>query len=159
MEDFLFIIIGIVWLVYSFYNSKQKAQRKQAAQQARKNSPETPVPAPPRSFLEELLDPQPPVIQPTIEPEEGWEEPTTFYPVADEVTIRPEAQSLETIEEEISESYFDRQYAERNRVNENQRVIQRVEAAPEMLVEEIIDEEFDLRKAVIYTEILNPRYI
>ncbi|MDX9909767.1 MAG: hypothetical protein RBS23_09925 [Mariniphaga sp.] len=159
MEDFLFIIIGVVWLAYSFYNSKQKAQRKQAEQQARKSGPVTPTPAPRRSFLEELLDPQPPVVRPIVEPEEVWEEPSTFYPVQGVEMVQPEARTLEKIEEEFTESYFERQYAERNRVSETERVIERVEEAPLILVEDIIEEEFDLRKAVIYAEILNPRYI
>ncbi|HAH57277.1 MAG: hypothetical protein KUL83_06330 [Lentimicrobium sp.] len=156
MEDFLFIIIGIVWLVYSFYNSKQKAQRKQAEKQARSNGPATPTPVPKRSFLEELLDPEPPVVRPVVDPEEAWEE---SYSPAQEAEMLAEAQSLEKIEEEYTDSYFERQYADRNRVSETERVIERVTEEPVILVEEIIEEEFDLRKAVIYAEILNPRYI
>lgn len=132
-----------------------------AEQEARKSGqPVVPAPAHRRTFLEELLDPQPPVVIPPDEMEEEWEQPEVFYPAdaRSAEVIEPEAQSLERIVEEVSESYFEQQYAERNRVKEDVRIIQPEVIAPVSIVEEIIDEDFDLRKAVIFSEILNPRY-
>lgn len=156
MEDFLFILVGIVWLIYSLYNSKQKAQRKQAEKQSA-NRPAAPAPAPRRSFLEEMLDPQPPVVRPLTEAEESWEDETA-YPEKEAGVTLAEAQSLENIEDEYPESYFEQQYANMYRDREPERM-QQFNETTETKEEEIIDEEFDLRKAVVYAEILNPRYI
>lgn len=161
MDNFLYIIIGIVWLAYSFYSNNQKKQRMKAEQEARKSGqPVVPPPARTRTLLEELLDPQPPVVVPPAEAEEEWVQPEVFFPVdaRSAEVIQPEAQSLERIVEEVSESYFEQQYAERNRKKDDIRVIQPEEVAPVNIVEYIVDDDFDLRRAVIFSEILNPRY-
>ena len=73
--------------------------------------------------------------------------------------ITPENESLEKIEEEVSASYFEQQYNLRARVDtvKPDRVHPAFAEEDEPIAD--VDEDFDLRKAVIYAEVLNPRYI
>lgn len=160
MDDFLYIIIGILWVVYSLYTNKQKQQKKRMMEEQRRQggSPET---APRRSLLEELLDAEVKLPEPVAEAAEEQYIPEYTSTVEDRSaeSIVPENESLEKIEEEVSASYFEQQYNLRARVD----TVKPDRVHPAFVEEEAaiadIDEDFDLRKAVIYAEILNPRYI
>jgi hypothetical protein len=182
MDDFLYIIIGIVWVVYSLYSNKQKQQKKRLMEEQRKSQP-SPLPEQqqPRSIFEQLLDPEPDMPEPTTEtitqpftepltqpinkpargPFDDYLNPTSYYApeISGNESYRPENQSLETIKEEISASYFENQYETRGEMNyyDQRKMAESTHNEVPFLEEHA--EEFDLRKAVIYAEILNPRYI
>jgi hypothetical protein len=75
--------------------------------------------------------------------------------------FKTEAQSLETITEEVPANYFEHQYATRKDEAGNITEM-KTESMEEDENEESdvgIAREFDLKTAVVYAEILNPRYI
>ncbi|HNS18192.1 MAG TPA: hypothetical protein PKH94_01100 [Bacteroidales bacterium] len=154
MEDWIYILLGIVWIVYAAYRSSQK-QKKRTADSPRQSSPP-----------QRMGDQRPPTLE-TVFQEilgEGTSLETEFPAEAysyDERTIRelelekqrygkPEI-PLETIptEEGISAFGYDREKAI-------------FPFAPDEAVEpEAISQEFipfDLRKAILYSEILNRPY-
>ena len=59
MEDYIYIIIGVIWLAATVYKASQKKKQEQAGKQAAKNASnaESKVSAA-RSLLEELLEGQ-----------------------------------------------------------------------------------------------------
>ena len=160
MDDFLYIIIGILWVVYSLYTNKQKQQKKRMMEEQRRQV-EVPEAAPRRSLLEELLDAEVKLPEPIVEAEEEQYEPEYNNTVEawSAENIVPENESLEKIEEEVSASYFEQQYNLRARVDtvKPDRVHPAFSEEDEEMAD--FDEDFDLRKAVIYSEVLNPRYI
>jgi hypothetical protein len=162
MDDFLYIIIGIIWVIYSLYSNKQKQQKKRMLEEQRRNHPDAP-PAPerPRSFLEQMLDPEPEIPEPATQPyDEYLDEQEVFsYETQKPTQYKPEIQSLETISNEVSGSYFDNQYSSRGDANYYDNRVMAESTHNEVLHVEELTEEFDLKKAVIYSEILNPRYI
>lgn len=163
MDDFLYILIGIVWVVYSLYNNKQKQDRKKAAREMRETSqPATPA-KPKRSLLEEILMGE--VLQ-VPEPQEVTIEPPvrefTRKVNSEEIDVRKtEAQSLELIAEEVPADYFEQEYTYRKEEKDDVSLIRdNLKSGTETTDQETeIHENFDLKTAVIYAEILNPRYI
>lgn len=173
MDDFLYIILGIAWLGWSLYSNKQKMDKKRAeqaeqqrrAQMEASESDERPYipppayePAPQRSILDELFGDQmpthPEAEEETYIPdvdEQSWEKKMKEY-------RKVEAESQEEIREEVSSDYFTRQYAERN-IAEGQRVINDRPDYEEVETAEELQEEFDLKKAVIYSEVLRAPYV
>lgn len=174
MDDFLYIIIGIVWVVYSLYSNKQKQQKKRLMEEQRR-SQSAPLPEQqrPRSIFEQLLDPEPEIPEPISEPITQTYTKTTDGPFDDYLKsgktytpeipandpYRTEYQSLETTKDEVSASYFENQYESRGGMSYYDNREMAESTNNEALLHEEISEEFDLRKAVIYSEILNPRYI
>lgn len=162
MDDFLYIIIGVIWVAYSLYNNKQKQDRKKAAREAQGNMPRQAEPPPKRSFLEEILMGEMRPEPVPVESDEDEYEPE-FKPapvMTSSEKFKTEAQSLETITEEVPANYFEHQYATRKDEAGNITEM-KAESEAEHENEESgigIADEFDLKTAVIYTEILNPRY-
>lgn len=153
MEDFLYILIGIAWLGWTLYSNKRKMDMKRAAQNQR--SEETiEQPRPARSVFEELfderevLDEQQPQSYEAPNQESSWDKRATFE----------EAESLELITEEVPEDYFARQYRTGYRIEPVVEIIDE-EVAKEEEKQPVINDDFDLRRAVIYSEILKTPYI
>jgi hypothetical protein len=159
MDDYLYIIIGIAWVAYSFYSNKQKQDRKRAAGET-KGIPTPPAVPPVRSFLEELLMGEVRPAERTAEKNPEKFEPE-YIPTTEAFsseTIKTEAESLEVIVDEVPADYFEKEYAGREKV---MRVLGEVEYEAEPETEEPgfeIAREFNLKTAVIYAEILNPRH-
>ena len=135
----------------------------------RKNQPPAePVQQRPRSLLEQLLDPQNELSKPTAVAYEEYEDyedtvESDFTETAPEsledIPLFQQYQSLEVIKNEFPDDYFETQYASRGETNYYQKREELVVSHDEVpLLEELV-EEFDLRKAVIFSEILNPKYI
>jgi hypothetical protein len=166
MDDFLYIIIGIIWVVYSLYANKQKQQKKRMLEEQRRQQQSGEVvqqePSRPRSIIEQILDPEPEVITPEAEyyEEETSPQEAYSYETPDYNTPAPAYQSLESLAEEISVNYFENQYASRKEENyyDKKEMSESANYTGVKEQDELL-EEFDLRKAVIYSEILNPRYI
>ena len=162
MDNFLYIIIGIVWVVYSLYTSKQKQEKKRQMEAQRKGQPlPEPGPQKPRSMLEQLLDPDNKFSNPTAVPYDEYEDTmeSDLPEFSEEQSYMSEYQPLEIIQHEISDDYFENQYLTRGETNYYDKMETLVASHDEVpLVEELV-EEFDLRKAVIFSEILKPKYI
>jgi len=153
MEDYIYIIIGIIWLVFTVIkNNQKKAQQQQDVGQ--KPASSVPPIAEAKTFediLTEILNPVAPVPSPQMmtEPEEYYTEET----ISPEIVLeeaRTEYQSLEEIfAAEAEERLASRSVAE----------------MPEDSSKSILSEEkhdvlnrIDLRKAVIYQAILERPY-
>jgi len=140
------------------YTSKQKKERQRALEEQRKAG--GPVVQPKRSIIEEFLDPEGSKPETTADEYSGDYYPSGSLEQSEAEVLESfvENQSLEKIEEEVSAAYFEQQYLARARVE----TVMPDRVLPMIAEEEFADnpeEEFDLRKAVIYAEILNPRYV
>ena len=167
MDSFLYIIIGIVWVVYSLYTNKQKQQKKREMEANRKiQTPVEPVPQQkPRSLLEQLLNPEqewpasPTVAYDDYEDAVESDYIETAPETIEDIPFFEQYKSVEPIKDEISDDYFENQYASRGGMNYYDKREELVASHDEVpLIEELV-EDFDLRKAVIFSEILNPKYI
>lgn len=173
MDDFLYLLLGLAWVGWSLYSNKQKLNKKreeQAEQQRRAQMessenrehqytpPPVYEPAQPRNILEELFGDQIPrqpeaeeeVYIPDID-EKSWEKKMSGYK-------KNEAESLEEIREEVSSDYFTKQYAERYSAQDQRVVNDRPDYEGEETTEEL-RHEFDLKRAIIYSEVLRAPYI
>lgn len=178
MDDFLYIILGIVWIAWSLYSNKQKMDRKRAEQAQREaekrqyraetvqteNIPEPyqtvkpVVKSPERSILEEIfgeyIPAEPEAVQDEYVPEvdeQSWQRKMAGY-------SRSEVQSLEEIKEEVSADYFKDRYSQQYKTVE-QEVTKPITTDYEENEEPGLHEEFDLKKAILYSEILRAPYI
>lgn len=144
MEEFLPLIIGIVWLVYTIYN---KSKKKGAKQQHPEVTQETPI----SSFFEQLF-----TDKETLKPQPYglYESDEENLPVEEyeQVAYEPEEESSPFLKTELADFMYEGQSATITSDNH--------------LMEENEDEEyqinrtdFDLRKAIIFSEILNAPYI
>lgn len=145
MEDFIYILAGVAYLAYSIYSAGQKKKKKleQAQQQAyaeAETEVETPEPfvrkeaAP--SIFNEILGLQ--NLDLNVEEE--------LYGEVEEdiIDVIPKEEGIRTTNLQTSIKVQD-EYDEEN--------------AMQLEEEEALDYEFDLRDAVISSEILNPPYI
>ncbi len=157
MEDFIYILIGIAWIAYSVYNQGQKQKRKQQAKSPVETEEETPdIEQKLKSFLDKKLN---------FDKILDFEEQTEEY-------IDSPYSAIDIVEEKDESEYFK---AETEGVSA-------FESEPEAKAVEVMDYkmgeteeqeesnnplegifsetgEFDLKKAIIYSEILNPPYI
>jgi hypothetical protein len=146
MEELLPIIIGIIWLVYTIYSKAQKKKLAKSPQPSgKKEKPAT-------SFLEQLLlgeeAPHPQPYESFIEPIEKEPEIVEVY---EEEVEKQEPKPF--LREELSDF-----------LQEGQPVRFKKEDLSYFDIEEESEirkyiEDFNLRKAVIYSEILNAPYI
>ena len=162
MDNFLYIIIGIVWVVYSLYTSKQKQEKKRQMDAQRKSQPlPEPLQQKPRSFIEQLLDPEHKFTGPAEVTYDDYED--TVEPIlseySEEHSYMSEYQPLEVIKNEVPADYFENQYASRGETNyyDNRETL--VASHDEVTHTEDLVVDFDLRKAIIFSEILNLKYI
>jgi len=143
MEDFLPVLIGIVWLVYTLYNRSQKKKNAGRPQQTEKKESSTP------SFIEQLLmGDKPAQPLPYEEFDETEPEKIEFeeeFPIKEKQTPFLKKELADFIYEGQSATYDE----------------SIVEETTTEIHSEIETEanDFDLRKAVIYSEILNTPYI
>ena len=145
MEDFLPLLIGVFWLAYTLYNKGQKKK-------AREGSPEGEAKTPVTSFIEEFLlgkqeNPSVPFYAEETESIPFEDSPEESKPVE----IFQESVSMPIISSELENFTIEGQHAF---------------SEEELIDENVFDsgnldmsEEFNLRKAVIYSEILNAPYI
>lgn len=162
MDNFLYIIIGIVWVIYSLYTSKQKQEKKrQMEAQLKGQSLPEPIQQKQRSLIEQLLDPDHKFTAPPVVDYNEYED--TLEPIVDEYaedhSYMSEYQPLEVIKNEVSDDYFENQYVSRGETNYYDKMETLVATHDEVPVVEYLVEEFDIRRAIIYSEILNPKYI
>jgi hypothetical protein len=152
MDDFIYLIVLIAWVVFTFYRKSQK--KSEAARQARQQQPDPH--GGPASFptLEEILLGKEPVPEEEPEPLPAAGPLTTdgAPPVLKETSFEREynLRGITSIEE------MDKPFT----MEKSRQVILQEE---EVLLEDYKEEEWrarvDLRQAVIYSEILNRPYV
>ncbi|MBM3434721.1 MAG: hypothetical protein FJY07_00725 [Bacteroidetes bacterium] len=145
MEDLLPLLIGIIWLGYTLYNRGQKKGRAKMQQPVKKQERKGP------SILEQILlgdvipQPQPYGAAPA-------EEPSGNFFVEDTEPKPVSKKPSPFLSEELSK--FTQEGQPGITVSDDDLTIK--DGLKESLIKE---HDFDLRKAVIFAEILNPPYI
>jgi len=143
-EDFFYILIGIVWIAFSIYQGQKKRKQKLSAPSTTEKK---------KSFFETLLDE-------VTEKKQAYEE---IYDSESEST--PEIVNQEERTYEENKFSYDDYYEERN-YEETEDVIIKNEPLAKSDFDHPIRANlkktrklhFDLKKAVIYSEILKPKY-
>jgi len=142
-EDYIYILIGIIWIVFSIYQGRKKKQQKSSQPTAEKK----------KSFFETLLD----------EVVEKNKQSGQVYDFEPEIEKEAPVAVKETIEDR--KFSYDDYYEERNYDEANEAIIKdgpiSLSVSPQKLKSRRRNGrkiKFDLRKAVIYSEILKPRY-
>ena len=146
MKDYLPLIIGIIWIAYTLYNRSQKKKNVKRPNSSERD--EKPV----SSLLEQIL-----LGKESIEPQ-PYETSDSFIETIEE--------NIEEVEEEVtaqkSEPFLQTELA--NFVQEGQPAffaedsLAGLEIFEEKEKDKYIDD-FDLKKAVVFSEILNAPYI
>ncbi|NOX85297.1 MAG: hypothetical protein GXO86_04935 [Chlorobi bacterium] len=148
-EDYIYILIGIIWIAYSIYKGVNK--NKAARQKSAEGKPAKPKS---KSFLETFLD----------EMTKQDTEPMEYIPPEKEIVTEPEVKT-EKQEEEIfsyDNNYEKSNFDEASAVYEPEKMMSAKDT--NMLKHSGKTKKtktkgkIDMRKAVIYSEILNPRY-
>ena len=185
MDDILYIILGVAWVAWSLYSNKIKQEKKKAEkaemerqalerraieaqtgtlvhQSAEYSNPVNEVPPvvvkPGRSILEEIFgdeftikeEAEEEIFTPEVD-EKSWQNKMKDY-------AKVENSSLEDITEEVSADYFEKQYSQRSKPEVQ--VVAKKKPVEEVAFQlDELSEEFNLRKAVIYSEILRAPYV
>ena len=143
MEDYLPILIGIIWIAYTFYTKGRKKRNPNEAKPASQKS--TPI----ESIIKELFGEE---TETPIE-DQPYQ---TFDPLEVEVDEKIEEVSIKQtpipfLQHEIKEFVAEGEHAFSYDFQDT------IEIENNDYIDEI--EEFNLRKAVIYSEILNAPYL
>jgi len=149
MEDIIYILIGVLWLVFTFYTQQKKRKQKEASREKEEAHPS-------RNILEELFgeiehETPPPVSQPTPAP--PFPRKLTFE---DQYEVR----GIQSIEKSGKEYHTE---TKTTSVAQSGRMFTHIEALDGIRSlnneNSVLREEFDLRKALIYQAILDPPYL
>ena len=143
-EDILYILIGIIWVAFSIYQAKKRKKQKSASQPDANKK---------KGFFETLIDEF--TEQNQSKAEVAYDED---LPVAEAVV------KLENEYEEEKYTYDD--YYEEGNYNEADDVISTTEPSTQQITKQELKSHltknkklrFDLKQAVIYSEILKPKY-
>lgn len=159
-EDLIYIVIGVIWIAFSIYKGmqKKKAQKQQPHDDEHEYEPE-PVKKKTafESFIDEIL----------VE-----EEPTPYKPVSYDSEPEPVEEPVKEEEKVFSyENFQDRKvfsyddYYEESNYQKDLSVYEKADTQSKELNQQLKTSRkkrrkphFNLRKAVIYSEILNSRY-
>jgi hypothetical protein len=145
-EDYLYIIIGLVWVAFSIYKG---AQKKKSLAKTPQQSEEGEVQKKKKSFfdefLSEIIKDDEPVPNESIEVEEKFREPV--------IVEQDKVFSYDDIVEESNVIVESNVYEVKptTDLNFQQELKSHLKSKKEQ-------PRFDLRKAIIYSEILNRRY-
>ncbi len=146
MKQYIYIILGIAWVLYSLYRKSQKNKAKSAQTLSQQQPPVERK----KSFLEEMLlnNEQSNVVQPSFD---------SVPPPAE--TIIDEQQYMNDFQEEIAiEGPKIEKQEDLLESNSNDIIID-IEKTGKQKNKLVDLENFDLKKAVIFSEILNRRYV
>ncbi len=155
MDDLLYILLGLAWIAFAFYRHSQK--KKQRSEQ---NAPDAPHEAKdPVSLLEQLLTGKEEKM--TAAPPFADANQTNYFKEFRDIYEEPEGL---TFEEEyklkgvssVEETDYSEMIDKQRQVSSAQSVVNDAYLQDE---EENEANYFDLRKAVIYSEILNRPYV
>lgn len=145
MEDFIYVLIGIIWLVFSVVKGNQKKKAAMTQNQQTKEPKE----AKDRSFediISEMFGEEPETVFQKV-----GEQESTIDMETSEPEVGMAYQSLEEIflkeqEEQISKGEITKENSVKNRIE------------PETLEKTLDHQPFDLRRAIIYQAVLERPY-
>ena len=145
-EDFIYIIIGLVWIVFSIYKGAQKNKAKKSAPTSTEPKEKKPSSIF-DSFLSNLMkeEEQVPYEQVKLDPK-----------TEDHIELTKEPEKVFSYDDLVEESNFlntrdvyEEKAVTKSSLNQELKThLQQSKTKPQ----------FDLRKAIIYSEILNRRY-
>jgi hypothetical protein len=157
MGDYIYILIGIIWVIYSLYSASQKAAQKKQNSGLPPSGPSqsSPLPIPGnqgggKSLLEDIFR----ELSGESKPIQQAEKPAPIQTVVQPVQVKHVAKPVK------SSAQYDRisGYA----ANYTQKEVQsdRISGANEEqpYKNESYTKKFDLREAVIFSELLNRKY-
>jgi hypothetical protein len=149
MDDLIYLIILIAWVAFAFYRQSQK---KKAAQQSQSSPPPSQREGSPFKTLEEILfeeEPEKEVKAPEPEKyERRFQRTATYEPISlEQLYMKDEIESLETLvpagqEEKVKKGVKSEVPGTRKKEGSRHPLLA----------------DFDLRKAVIFAEILHRPY-
>ena len=155
MEDYIYILIGIAWVAYSLYSARQKALKKQQSAGFPQGRPSqsSPLPIPRsegKSLLEDIFREFTGVPAPVSQPSQ---------PANQDYQI-PESKSNESDEAfKISKLSPITSFSPANSINSEPINVRKVHPVYKQLTKnEHIAKNFNLREAVIFSELLNRKY-
>lgn len=161
-EDYLYIIIGIVWVIFSFYNAKRKKKAKEARGSESGNDHSQDQAKTP-SFLDSLIEE---MGLNDEKPELVYDDP--FYEDNQLQQKTEKAEKTQNYSDDQSEKVFsyDDYYEESNYklssdVNDNNKTAGNTKKTTTDTIKNSSKEKVkkvDLKKAIIYSEILKQRY-
>jgi len=155
MENYIYILIGIVWVAYSLYSARQKALKKQQSAGLPQGRPSqsSPLPIPGserKSLLEDIFREFAGVPAPVPQPSQ---------PANHDYQI-PESKSNESNEAfKISKLSPVTSFSPTNFINNEPENARKVHPVYRQLTKnDHIAKNFNLREAVIFSELLNRKY-
>ncbi|MCU0369929.1 MAG: hypothetical protein MUC31_00805 [Bacteroidales bacterium] len=150
MDDFIYLLVLIAWVVFAFYRKSQK--KGEAARRAQQRQDQPPAESIPFPTLEEILLGKEPVPEPEPVPAAGTYTTDGIPPVQGETAFEREynLRGITSVEEMDRPLFMEK--SKQSDIQED-----------EILVEDLREKEWmakiDLRQAVIYSEILNRPYV
>lgn len=155
MEDLIYILLGIAWIIYAAYRANQKQKKKASAPAQTKAQPQQPTyekrPKPIETIFREILEDEESLERQYIPEGESYDEIAIKDLELEKRQFSKPKKILETIptEEGVGSIDYSRMFSGFS-----------TDVIPEETRESSIrdDLDFDLRKAVIYAEILNRPY-
>ena len=146
-EDIIYIVIGVAWIAYSIYKGTKKS-KEGAAKRKSNSKPQEKKKSVFETFFDKIL----------VE-----EKPVPYEPVDDDVEIDDGGVSEKTVEKKVF-SYDD--YYEESNLQRVDSINEKSAASQSQRKRDLKDTpskkrkkpRIDLRKAVVYSEILNRRY-
>lgn len=149
-EDFLYIIFGIIWVVFSYYNAQKKKKARKSNKPTEEKKP---------SFLDSLID--------EIGIKSEQESPNYADPYSEDdqlITKSDDNNHLNTFNDQVfsyDDYYEESNYSQVTDVNDIKQQ-DKVEVVTTTISDKKISKNkvknVDLRKAVIYSEILKKKY-
>lgn len=157
MENLIYILIGIAWVAYSLYSARQKAIQKQAGMPPRGPSQSSPLPIPGnqgegKSLFDEILREFTGESRPV--PQQVSQPTVPVKPKQPERVASPASQKFE----EYSGYKFVTTVNPDFPRNDEDDAIKTNILSKQSIKEDSIATNFNLREAVIYSELLKPKY-
>ena len=143
-EDYIYILVGIVWIAYSIYKGTQKSKSRQ-----NKSNNTEPVKKK-KSVFETFIDNI--IVEEKPLPYVAESEETIF----DDVEIVDKEEKVFSYDDYYEESNFQSDLdVNKNEAETESKIKQEIRKSPSVKRKK---PRIDLRKAVVYSEILNRRY-
>jgi hypothetical protein len=157
VEDFIYILIGIIWIAFSIYKGFKSSQKKKTEpthyDETYEEEPESSSGDQAKksvfdSFLEEIMSEKEPAPKPVEVEKKAEKTPTRYEDLAEKEPFS------------YDDFYEERNYIEPSDVYDDKGTATRPTKQTELVthLQRRRKPRIDLRKAVIYSEILNRRY-
>jgi len=157
LENSIYIILGIIWVIYSLYSARQKALQKQQSKGIPPTGPShsSPLPIPgnkggEKSIFDEIFRELSGIPPAAPQPVKSYTPPETFKPTSSYTPIQPSAKNTENAIYTGITSEF--------QSDTNNKDLKTNQIRDHLTQNRNNTKNFDLREAVIYSELLNRKY-